>query len=130
MPSDDEPFTALAFKLQTDPFVGALTFFRVYAGTVTAGSYIYNANRARKERVGRIVRLQADKREEVEKVFTGEIAAASVSRTQRLRTRSVTKQTQSFSNRLNSQSQWCRSASSRKTKADQEKMGTSAPQTF
>ncbi|MES2994564.1 MAG: elongation factor G [Patescibacteria group bacterium] len=73
--SDDEPFTALAFKLQTDPFVGALTFFRVYAGTVTAGSYIFNANTGTKERIGRIVRLQADKREEVEKVFTGEIAA-------------------------------------------------------
>lgn len=74
-PSDEEPFTALAFKLQTDPFVGALTFFRVYAGTVTAGSYVYNANTGTKERVGRIVRLQADKREEVEKVFTGEIAS-------------------------------------------------------
>jgi elongation factor G len=74
-PSDDEPFTALAFKLQTDPFVGALTFFRVYAGTVSAGSYIYNSTSGTKERVGRIVRLQADKREEVEKVFTGEIAA-------------------------------------------------------
>ncbi len=74
-PSDDEPFTALAFKLQTDPFVGALTFFRVYSGTVTAGSYILNANTGTKERIGRIVRLQADKREEVEKVFTGEIAA-------------------------------------------------------
>ncbi len=74
--SDDEPFTALAFKLQTDPFVGALTFFRVYAGTVTAGSYIYNSTNGTKERIGRIVRLQADKREEVEKVFTGEIAAA------------------------------------------------------
>jgi elongation factor G len=55
--------------------VGALTFFRVYSGTVTAGSYIYNANTGTKERVGRIVRLQADKREEVEQVFTGEIAA-------------------------------------------------------
>ncbi|MBY0110829.1 elongation factor G [Patescibacteria group bacterium] len=72
---DKEPFTALAFKLQTDPFVGALTFFRVYAGSVTAGSYVYNANTGTKERVGRIVRLQADKREEVEQVFTGEIAA-------------------------------------------------------
>ena len=72
---DSEPFTALAFKLQTDPFVGALTFFRVYAGSVTAGSYVYNANTGTKERVGRIVRLQADKREEVEQVFTGEIAA-------------------------------------------------------
>lgn len=75
MPSDSEPFTALAFKLQTDPFVGALTFFRVYAGTVSAGSYIYNANTGTKERVGRIVRLQADKREEVDQVFTGEIAS-------------------------------------------------------
>ncbi|MBP7741159.1 MAG: elongation factor G [Candidatus Pacebacteria bacterium] len=72
---DNEPFTALAFKLQTDPFVGALTFFRVYAGTVSAGSYIYNANTGTKERVGRIVRLQADKREEVDQVFTGEIAS-------------------------------------------------------
>ncbi len=72
---DAQPFTALAFKLQTDPFVGALTFFRVYAGTVTAGSYVYNSNTGTKERVGRIVRLQADKREEVDKVFTGEIAA-------------------------------------------------------
>jgi elongation factor G len=75
-PSDEEPFTALAFKIQTDPFVGLLTFFRVYSGTVTSGSYIYNANTGSKERVGRIVRLQADKREEVEQVFTGEIAAA------------------------------------------------------
>jgi len=74
--SDDEPFCALAFKLQTDPFVGALTFFRVYSGTVTAGSYIYNSTNGTKERIGRIVRLQADKREEVEQVFTGEIAAA------------------------------------------------------
>jgi len=73
--SDDEPFCALAFKLQTDPFVGALTFFRVYSGTVAAGSYIYNSRTGNKERVGRIVRLQADKREEVEQVFAGEIAA-------------------------------------------------------
>ncbi len=75
-PSDDEPFTALAFKIQTDPFVGTLTFFRVYAGTLEAGSYVYNANTGTKERIGRIVRLQADKREEVKKVFAGEIAAA------------------------------------------------------
>ena len=74
--SDEEPFTALVFKLQTDPFVGQLTFFRVYSGSVTAGSYIYNSTTGTKERVGRIVRLQADKREEVEQVFAGEIAAA------------------------------------------------------
>ncbi len=74
--ADDEPFCALAFKLQTDPFVGALTFFRVYSGIVSAGSYIYNSSTGTKERLGRIVRLQADKREEVKEVFSGEIAAA------------------------------------------------------
>jgi elongation factor G len=74
--SDTEPFAALAFKLQNDPFVGQLTFFRVYSGTIEAGTYIYNATTGKKERLGRIVRLQADKREEVKKVFSGEIAAA------------------------------------------------------
>jgi len=74
--SDEEPFAALAFKLQSDPFVGQLTFFRVYSGTVSAGSYIYNSTIDKKERLGRIVRLQADKREEVEIVYAGEIAAA------------------------------------------------------
>lgn len=75
-PSDDEPFSALAFKLQNDPFVGQLAFFRVYSGKVEAGSYIYNSTTGEKERLGRIVRLQADKREEVKTVYTGEIAAA------------------------------------------------------
>jgi len=75
-PKDESPFCALAFKLQTDPFVGQLTFFRVYSGTVSAGSYIYNSTTGEKERLGRIVRLQADKREEVETVYAGEIAAA------------------------------------------------------
>ncbi len=75
-PSDEEPLAALAFKLQTDPFVGQLTFFRVYSGVLKSGSYVYNANNGKKERIGRIVRLQADKREEVEEVYTGEIAAA------------------------------------------------------
>lgn len=73
---DKEPFSALAFKLQNDPFVGQLTFFRVYSGTVEAGSYIYNATTGKKERLSRIVRLQANEREEVQKVFAGEIAAA------------------------------------------------------
>ncbi|MES2314683.1 MAG: elongation factor G [Patescibacteria group bacterium] len=73
---DSEPFSALAFKLQNDPFVGQLTFFRVYSGTIEAGTYIYNSTTGKKERLGRIVRLQADKREEVKKVFAGEIAAA------------------------------------------------------
>lgn len=75
-PSDEDPFCALAFKLQDDKFVGQLAFFRVYSGTVKAGSYILNSSTGNKERVGRIVRLMADKREEVEEVYAGEIAAA------------------------------------------------------
>jgi elongation factor G len=75
LPDDAQPFCALAFKLQTDPFVGQLTFFRVYSGVVKAGSYIYNATTGEKERLGRIVRLQADKRTEIEEVYAGEIAA-------------------------------------------------------
>ena len=74
--SDTEPFSALAFKLQSDPFVGQLTFFRVYSGTVESGTYLYNSTTGEKERLGRIVRLQANQREEVKKVFAGEIAAA------------------------------------------------------
>jgi elongation factor G len=75
-PADDNgPFAALVFKLQVDPFVGALTFFRVYSGTVKAGDTVYNSANNKKERIGRIVRLQADKREEVTTVYSGEIAA-------------------------------------------------------
>ncbi|MCW9054494.1 MAG: elongation factor G [Candidatus Pacebacteria bacterium] len=74
--SEDEPFAALVFKLQTDPFVGQLSFFRVYSGVVKAGSTVLNATTGNKERVGRIVRLQADKREEIGEVRAGEIAAA------------------------------------------------------
>lgn len=74
--SDDEPFSALAFKLQTDPFVGQLTYFRVYSGTLEAGSYVYNTTTDEKERIGRILRMHANSREEVKKVYTGEIAAA------------------------------------------------------
>ena len=74
--SDVEPFSALAFKVATDPFVGQLIFFRVYSGTLTAGSYIYNPRTRNKERIGRILRMHANDREEVKKVFAGEIAAA------------------------------------------------------
>ncbi|MEK7104736.1 MAG: elongation factor G [Patescibacteria group bacterium] len=73
---DEEPFSALAFKVATDPFVGQLIFFRVYSGTLTAGSYIYNPRTRNKERIGRILRMHANDREEVKKVFAGEIAAA------------------------------------------------------
>ncbi len=73
---DDEPLTALAFKIAVDPFVGKLCFFRVYGGTMKAGSYILNVNTGQKERVGRIVKLHANSREEVQEVYAGEIAAA------------------------------------------------------
>jgi elongation factor G len=74
--SDEEPFSALAFKIQSDPFVGQLTFFRVYSGTLEPGSYVYNSSNGKKERIGRILRMHANDREEVQKVFAGEIAAA------------------------------------------------------
>ncbi len=74
-PSDDEPLAALAFKLQTDPFVGQLTFVRVYSGILKSGETYFNSTTLKKERIGRIVRLMADKREEVSEIYTGEIAA-------------------------------------------------------
>ena len=74
--SDDEPFAALAFKIMTDPFVGKLAFFRVYAGTMNSGSYILNATKGKKERVGRILQMHANKRTELDKVYAGDIAAA------------------------------------------------------
>ena len=74
--SDEAPFAALVFKLQTDPFVGALTFFRVYSGSINTGDTVYDSANNKKERIGRMVRLQADKREEIKTVYAGEIAAA------------------------------------------------------
>ena len=74
--SDAEPFAALAFKVATDPFVGQIIFFRVYSGTLAAGSYVYNPRTRNKERIGRILRMHANDREEVKKVYAGEIAAA------------------------------------------------------
>ena len=74
--SDDEPFSALAFKIMTDPFVGKLAFFRVYSGVMNSGSYVLNATKDKKERVGRILQMHANKRAELEKVYSGDIAAA------------------------------------------------------
>ena len=74
--SDEEPFSALAFKIISDPFVGRLAFFRVYSGTLNTGSYVLNSSKEKKERVGRILQMHADKRMELEKVFSGDIAAA------------------------------------------------------
>jgi len=75
-PSDDEPFSALAFKIMTDPFVGKLAFFRVYSGTINSGSYIYNSSKDKRERLGRILQMHANHREEISTVYTGDIAAA------------------------------------------------------
>ena len=74
--SDDEPFAALAFKIMTDPFVGKLAFFRVYSGTLNSGSYVLNATKGKKERVGRILQMHANKRSELDKVYSGDLAAA------------------------------------------------------
>ncbi|MHB8483977.1 MAG: elongation factor G [Nitrospiria bacterium] len=74
--SDDENFAALAFKIMTDPFVGQLTFFRVYSGVLKSGSYVYNSTKDTKERIGRILKMHANKREEIKEVYAGEIAAA------------------------------------------------------
>jgi elongation factor G len=73
---DEEPFSALAFKIMADPFVGKLAFFRVYSGTLAAGSYVYNSTKGKKERIGRILRMHANHREEVEMAYSGDIAAA------------------------------------------------------
>ena len=75
-PSDSEPFTALAFKVMTDPFVGKLTFFRVYSGTLKSGSYVMNSTKGEKERIGRILLMHANHREEIDEVYAGDIAAA------------------------------------------------------
>ena len=74
--SDDEPFSALVFKIMADPFVGKLAFFRVYSGTMNSGSYVLNATKGKKERVGRILQMHANKRQELDKVYSGDIAAA------------------------------------------------------
>ena len=74
--SDNEPFAALAFKIATDPFVGKLCFFRVYSGTLESGSTVLNSSKDKKERVGRILQMHANHREDIEKVYAGDIAAA------------------------------------------------------
>src|SRR5439155_21361721 len=74
--SDEAPFSALAFKIMTDPFVGQLCFFRLYSGVLTSGSSVYNATKQRTERVGRLLKMHANKREEIKEVYAGDIAAA------------------------------------------------------
>ena len=121
--NDEEPFSALAFKIATDPFVGKLTFFRVYSGTLKAGSYVYNSTRGEQERVGRIVRLHANSREDVDQVYSGEIAAAiglKVTRTgDTLSDQAKLIQLEN----INFAAPVIQQSIEPKTKADQEKMG-------
>ncbi len=74
--ADDQPFAALAFKIMTDPYVGKLTFFRVYSGTLESGSYVLNANKGKKERIGRLIQMHANNRQDIDKVYSGDIACA------------------------------------------------------
>lgn len=74
--ADDQPFSALAFKIMTDPYVGKLTFFRVYSGTLESGSYVLNANKGKKERIGRLIQMHANSRQDIDKVYAGDIACA------------------------------------------------------
>jgi elongation factor G len=121
---DDAPFSALAFKIMTDPFVGQLTFFRVYSGVLTAGSTVYNATKQKSERIGRLLKMHANKREEIKEVYSGDIAAAvglkSVSTGDTLcdERHSIVLESMDFPEPVISL------AIEPKTKADQEKLGT------
>jgi elongation factor G len=122
--SDEAPFAALAFKIMTDPFVGQLTFFRVYSGVMTSGSSVYNATKQRSERIGRLLKMHANKREEIKEVYAGDIAAAvglrSVSTGDTLcnEKHAIVLESMDFPEPVISL------AIEPKTKADQEKLGT------
>ncbi len=123
-PADDNaPFAALAFKSMSDPFVGQLVFFRVYSGTLEAGSYIYNPRTGSKERMSRIVRMQADQREEVKKVFAGEIAAAVGLKDTNTSDTLCDEKTPIMLDRIKFPEPVINLRIEPKTKADQEKMG-------
>jgi elongation factor G len=97
-PSDDEPFSALAFKIMTDPFVGQLIFFRVYSGVVNSGDTVYNPVKGKRERLGRILQMHANVRNEIKEVRAGDIAAAVGSRKPPRATRCATRTRSSSSN--------------------------------
>ncbi len=120
---DSEPFTALAFKVATDPFVGSLTFFRVYAGKLAAGSYVLNSSKGDKERVGRIVRLHANSREDVTEVYTGEIAAAVGLKNTTTGDTLCVESSPIILERISVPEPVLKMSIEPKTKADQEKMG-------
>ena len=121
--SDTAPLSALAFKLQSDPFVGQLTFIRVYSGTLESGSYVYNATKGKKERVGRILRMHANDREEVKTVYAGEIAAAVGLKDTVTSDTICTEEHQVILERIVIPESVISMRVEPKTKADQEKMG-------
>lgn len=121
--ADDQPFAALAFKVATDPFVGTLTFFRVYSGVVRAGSYVYNASSGQKERFGRILRMHANHREDVDEVYAGEIAAAVGLKKTSTGDSLVDQDHQIILEKIIFPEPVIKVAIEPKTKADQEKMG-------
>jgi elongation factor G len=123
--ADNEPFSALAFKIMTDPFVGALTFFRVYSGTMESGSYVMNSTRGKKERVGRLLKMHANKREEIKDVCAGDIAAAVGLRDTRTGDTLCDDKKPVILESIDFPDPVIDIAIEPKTKADQEKLGTS-----
>jgi elongation factor G len=122
-PADDESFSALAFKIMTDPFVGKLAFFRVYSGTLEKGSYVMNSTKGKKERVGRILQMHANKREEIEVVYAGDIAAAVGLKTTTTGDTLCNMDSQIILEKMEFPEPVISVAVEPKTKADQEKMG-------
>jgi elongation factor G len=100
--TDDAPFSGLAFKIMTDPFVGQLTFIRVYSGVMTSGMPVYNAGKQKTERIGRLLKMHANKREDIKEVYAGDIAAAVGLRPSRPATPSATRKSPSSSRRWTS----------------------------
>ncbi|HHX58437.1 MAG TPA: elongation factor G [Candidatus Moranbacteria bacterium] len=121
---DSEPFSALAFKVATDPFVGQLTFFRVYSGIIKAGSYVYNPSKEKKERIGRILRMHANHREEVEELFAGDIGALVGLKYTTTGDTLCDENSRVMLEKIDFPEPVISIAIEPKTKADQEKMGT------
>ena len=123
--SDDAPFSALAFKIMTDPFVGQLTFIRVYSGTLTAGSTVYNATKEKRERIGRLLKMHANKREEIKEVLAGDIAACVGLKTATTGDTLCDEKKPIILERMEFPDPVIHIAIEPKTKADQEKLGLS-----
>jgi elongation factor G len=124
-PADTEPFAALAFKIMTDPYVGKLTYFRVYSGSLPAGSYIYNSTKDKRERVGRLLQMHANRREEIEEVYAGDIAAAIGLKDTRTGDTLCTEKSAVILESMKFPEPVINVAIEPKTKADQDKLGNS-----